>query len=123
MLVAIQGALRPVRSCAIAAAAASATTPLPDAIAFVVLKRCAASWGPSEKKSPDRPGGEDGECGEEERATDDGRHARALDGQAERGAVAHRLRHEIRTDKFERDQREQHEVRKAAGLPTDLDKR
>src|SRR5262245_20738954 len=50
-LVAIQGALRPDRSCAIVAAAASATTPLPDAIAFVVLKRWAASWGPSEKKS------------------------------------------------------------------------
>src|SRR3954447_15106066 len=50
-LAAIQGAVRAVASWAIVAAAASATMPIPDAMTLVVLSRCAASWGPSEKKS------------------------------------------------------------------------
>src|SRR5207253_8297125 len=49
-LLAIQGAVRPVSSCAITAAAARATTPMPDTITLVVLNSCPASCGPSEKK-------------------------------------------------------------------------
>src|SRR5580765_4265679 len=47
---AIHGALRAVRSCASAADAARATIPLPETTALLVLNRCPASSGPSEKK-------------------------------------------------------------------------
>ncbi len=76
-----------------------------------------------EEEGADRPGGEDGESGEEEGAADDGRDARAGDGEPEARALEHRLRHPVRARQGDRDEGEQDEVRQEARFPADLDER
>jgi hypothetical protein len=73
-----------------------------------------------EEECADRPRREHRECGEQERAPDDRRHARALDREAQSPSPGHGLGHEERTGEGGRLEHEQCDVRQETRLPADL---